>query len=271
MAEAKNDYSPGDKVNASDLNGIADTANDGGGFRDDLDAGETINGGTLPVAVYQDTSDNELYACDGNDTAKLNFIGFATSNSTDGNPIDFQGNGIVGGFTGLAEGEYYYVQDDKTIGTSQGTYAILVGIAVSTTEILIFKRPNIELNTQLIASDTLKQSADTERTGTDNSYVLTKEIVVFERGTIRVKFDLGLGIGVGQGYGQIYVNGVAVGTERTNSSTTYQTFSEDIDIERGDLIQLYAKNPSGGDGYKVRNFRIYYDVVQYKEPFVNTD
>ena len=49
-----------------------------------MTAGETINGATLPVAVYQNTTDNEVYACDGNDTTKLKFIGFAISNSTDG-------------------------------------------------------------------------------------------------------------------------------------------------------------------------------------------
>lgn len=102
-------------------------------------AGETINGNTLPVAVYQDTADNEFKVCDANDTAKLQFIGFAVSNSTDGNAINIQFNGIVSGFTGLSEGTKYYVQDDKTIGTTPGTYDILVGIAVSTTEIIIQK------------------------------------------------------------------------------------------------------------------------------------
>jgi hypothetical protein len=102
-----------------------------------LNAGETINGATLPVAVYQSTADNEIYACDGNDTAKLDFIGFAITNGTDGNPIDIQFTGIVKGFTGLTEGTRYYVQNDKTIGTSIGTYEILVGVAISETQILM--------------------------------------------------------------------------------------------------------------------------------------
>lgn len=105
-----------------------------------LDAGETLNGGTLPVPVYQNDSDNELYACDANDATKYKFIGFVTSNSTDGNPIRFQGAGVIGGFSGLSEGEKYYVQDTAgTIGTSPGTQEILVGVAISTTELLIMK------------------------------------------------------------------------------------------------------------------------------------
>ncbi len=104
-----------------------------------LTAGETINGDTLPVAVFQNTSDNEIYACDGDDIAKLEFIGFAISNGTDTNDIDVQIGGVISGFTGLSEGERYYVQDNKTIGTSIGTFEVLVAIAISETELLIFK------------------------------------------------------------------------------------------------------------------------------------
>lgn len=103
-------------------------------------AGETITGATLPVPVYQNKSDNEFYACDANDVTKMKFIGFAVSNGTDGNNIEIQTSGIVSGFTGLAEGEKYYVQDAVgTIGTTIGTNEILVGIAISETQLVIQK------------------------------------------------------------------------------------------------------------------------------------
>lgn len=139
MPEGKNNYLAGDVIQDTDLNQIADNANDAGGFRDGINAGETINGATLPVAAYINKTDNEVYACDADDTDKLKFVGFAISDSTDGNPISLQLSGVVGGFTGLDEGEKYYVQDDKTIGTSPGTNEVLVGIAISTTELLIMK------------------------------------------------------------------------------------------------------------------------------------
>jgi len=104
-----------------------------------LTAGETIAGATLPVAVYQNKTDNEYYACDGNDTDKMKYQGFAITDGTDSNPITVQFSGVVSGFTGLSEGEKYYVQDDKTIGTTVGTYEVLVGIAISETELLIQK------------------------------------------------------------------------------------------------------------------------------------
>jgi hypothetical protein len=105
-----------------------------------LIAGETINGATLPVPVYQDKVDNEFYSCDANDTSKINFIGFAISNAVNGGNINIQFSGIVSGFTGLQEGEKYYVQDTAgVIGTSPGTNEIIVGVAISETELLIQK------------------------------------------------------------------------------------------------------------------------------------
>ena len=103
-------------------------------------AGATISGATLPVPVYQNKTDNEFYACDANDTAAMKFIGFAISNGTDGASMNVQFSGIVSGFTGLSEGEKYYVQDTAgTIGTTIGTNEILVGVAISETELLIQK------------------------------------------------------------------------------------------------------------------------------------
>lgn len=105
-----------------------------------VNAGETINGATLPVPVYQNKTDNEVYACDGNDLTKLKFIGFATSNGTNGNPITVQFSGVAAGFSALDEGEKYYLSDTAgAISNAPGTYEVLVGVAISTTELFIQK------------------------------------------------------------------------------------------------------------------------------------
>lgn len=109
------------------------------GLKQAMTAGATISGATLPVPVYQNKTDNEVYGCKANDTNKLKFLGFGVTNGTDGNPIDVKLSGVVDGFTGLQEGEKHYVQDDGTIGTSPGTYEVLVGIAISETALLIQK------------------------------------------------------------------------------------------------------------------------------------
>jgi len=131
MSDTAKPKTAGDKLSADEVNNDLPIP---------MTAGETINGATLPVAIYIYDTDNEVYACDANDTAKLYFIGFAITNSTDGNGITIQTKGIVSGFTGLDAGKKYYVQDDKTIGTSVGTYEVLVGIAISATQLLIFTR-----------------------------------------------------------------------------------------------------------------------------------
>ena len=260
MGTYPEDKVAGEELTAAEMIKVKNTS----GLKD-LDAGETIDGAILPVAVYQDASDNEVYACDGNDTTKLQFIGFAITDSTDGNSIIVQASGVVSGFTGLTEGVDYYIQDDKTIGATEGTYILRVGKAISETEILIIQgEKGLQL---LVASDILRASADTERSG---SGILTKkkEILIREAGTIRVKFDL-KSTDAQDAQGVIYKNGTTYGTDRYTGNT-YETFSEDLEFEVGDLIQLYASE-SGSNGYTVRNFRLYYDRVGSANYVVNTD
>ena len=105
-----------------------------------ITAGETISGATLPVPVYQSSSTGKYLACQSSVLTKLAFQGFATSSSADTNPMNVQFEGIVSGFSGLTTGLRYYVQDTVgTISTTPGTYEILVGVAVSTTQVLILK------------------------------------------------------------------------------------------------------------------------------------
>lgn len=223
-----------------------------------INAGATIDGATLPVPTYQDTTDGELYACDGNDASKLNFLGFVISNSTSGNPATLQTEGIVGGFANLTKGLPYYVQDAVgTIGLVQGTYSVQVGVAISATEILIQKSPRI-VTTSQVASDTLKFSNDTDNNTMSLSYVKVKEIRLNENcPAVRIKFYLSNA--TRQGYGKIYKNGVAIGTERSKSQSG-ETFSEDFTgFVAGDLIQLYAKASNGDDTANVSAFRLYFD------------
>ncbi len=155
------DYSEKDATPANDAGRVPKLESDGklhGFFTKNgavVNAGETLNGATLPVPVYQNKTDNELYACDANDNTRYKFIGFVTSNSTNGNPIVLQVSGIVGGFSSLDEGEKYYVQDAVgTIGTTPGTQEILVGVAISTTELFIQKGRRVASGTTSFSSTT---------------------------------------------------------------------------------------------------------------------
>ena len=220
-----------------------------------MTAGETINGATLPVAVFVNKTDNEIYACDADDPDKLDFVGFAITNSTDGNSINVQFSNISAGFSGLTEGVMYYVQDDKTIGVTPGTTSVIVGRAVSATELFIDTSPSYSV----VASDNLQDSADDSDGFSNTSYEKKKDITYNEQdGTIRIKFDLSDNNGAGTTYGRIYVNGIAVGTEQSTGISAFTTYSEDIAVNNGDLVQLYCKRDAGVGG-TTRNFRLYYD------------
>lgn len=73
----------------------------------------------------------------------LNFLGFAPLAISTGVSGKVQTDGIVTGFTGLIPGATYYLQDTYgTIGLTTGTNSKKVGIAVSSTSLLI-KQDNV--------------------------------------------------------------------------------------------------------------------------------
>jgi len=58
-------------------------------------------------------------------------------------------------------------------------------------------------------------------------------------------------------YGLIYVNGVAKGTERSATSTSYAGYNETIsNLQGGDLVQLYVKAYSASHAAFVRYLRL---------------
>jgi len=115
------------------------------------------------------------------------------------------------------------------------------------------------------AGNTLLSSNDTENISTSPTYVKFNTIILgnFIQGTktIRIKFDLKISTGSDTAYGQIYKNGVALGTQQTTSSTSYVTFSEDISgWAANNTIELWIHS---GTGYtvSVRYLRMYGEHV----------
>lgn len=66
-----------------------------------------------------------------------------------------------------------------------------------------------------------------------------KEISVAKSGVVTVSFSMASGGSSYTTYGRVYKNGVAAGTLRSTTSTAYTTYSENINVNSGDLIQLY--------------------------------
>ena len=118
----------------------------------------------------------------------------------------------------------------------------------------------IGLLKKYVISDDLIYSYDAEVSQVNVIYVKKKEITIGTLyptpSTLRIKFDLKYSAYTAA-YGRIYKNGGAIGTERSTSSDTYVTFSEDIEFEEGDTIQLYLKS-GNVEGYSwSQNLRIY--------------
>jgi hypothetical protein len=114
------------------------TASSGSGITAALTASTTITGATTPQPVYLATSTGAVSLSDANVAVAKNFIGFATTNATNGTSVTVQTAGVVSGFTGLTAGREYFVQDaEGTIGTNTGTATIYVGRAISSTQVYI--------------------------------------------------------------------------------------------------------------------------------------
>ncbi|HBX15915.1 MAG: hypothetical protein UV20_C0009G0011 [Candidatus Magasanikbacteria bacterium GW2011_GWA2_42_32] len=140
MGEPLTTFTAGDLLPGTTLNSNFQNARDG---LLELICAEAIDTTTVPKPFYINSGSGWIGLCDGNDQTKLEFVGFVKSGQNVGAGAFAQvymGEGvIVKGFSGLSRGSKYYVQDDGTIGTSVGTYEILVGIAISTTEIILVK------------------------------------------------------------------------------------------------------------------------------------
>lgn len=109
-----------------------------------------------------------------------------------------------------------------------------------------------------IASNALILENTEIRTESGTTYVLKYEFQIGSPGTFRIKFDIKSEVYDEDVYGRIYINGIAVGTERYTTNQTFETFSENIaGINEGDKIQLYIKRGYQPNTCSAQNFRLY--------------
>lgn len=126
---------------------------------------------------------------------------------------------------------------------------------------------DIGVNKAASDSSNIIITANTERTTTAGSYAKLKEFEVRLGGDYYTAFE-GKYSGSTGGQGQVFVNGVAAGTER-DYGTSYVGYTETLTgLSRGDLVQLYARGNLGDTAY-VRNF----ELGAISEPYavLNTD
>jgi len=161
---------------------------------------------------------------------------------------------IRGGQTDYVSGTGFF------LGYSGAAYKFSIG---STTQYLTWDGTSLTIlgNTDNVkaAGTYVLASGLTEVQVNQTNYFKVREFYIRDSGTITVDFDLALtdpGNGGGTAYGRIYKNGSAVGTERTKNNSTYATYSENIAVARGDLIQVYVHYTGGVDIVRIRNVYI---------------
>jgi len=214
--------------------------------------------------TYTWGNDGRIYISDSDDVDRKKIDGFCVSNVSSGQSANVINIGGITGFSGLDVGDAYYIQSDRTIGTTETD--VFAGVAIKTDTLYTAKQPGASTLYGAIASDNLRASANTERiTTTSNASPTTekkKEIIAPISGIYRIKFDF-KGAGTNSQGARIYRNDVAYGTDRTDNNDYYQTYSEDLYFSAGDDIQLYltalGTGGSAGTAY-IKNFRIYYDL-----------
>lgn len=120
------------------------------------------------------------------------------------------------------------------------------------------------------AGSILLVSANNEQFSNSDTYEKVKEIKLGNiKNELRVSFDLKKD-NSGNAYGRIYRNGVAVGTERITSSTSYVNYSEDLSgWSEGDTVELWIHRDSIATAY-VQNFHVRSNR-SFWDPVVTTD
>lgn len=102
------------------------------------------------------------------------------------------------------------------------------------------KVANIQVGLRLSSGSVVLANAQPEKTFSSTTYTKLKEIKVNYAGTVRVSFMLRANNQYVPVIGRVYINGVAVGLERSNSNV-YSTFTQDFNVEVGDLVQIYCR------------------------------
>lgn len=151
----------------------------------------------------------------------------------------------TGWFLGYASGAYKF-----SIGDPSGNRLAWDGSALTVVG-------TINGIGQYVAGTTVTlATAATERNSASTTYTKVKEFLMPKSGTVRVGWNMKAFSGT-TGYARVYVNGVAVGSEESTTSTSNVAKTSDVTVAGGDLVQLYYRNdPGSGNGTFVSSVTI---------------
>lgn len=159
--------------------------------------------------------------------------------------VDTAGN-VRGGQTGYNTGTGFW------IGYSAGAYKFSIGSASAYltwdgSALTVVGRIN-GVGRYVAGTTVTLATAATERNTASTTYTKAKEFAMPKAGAVRVGWNMKAFSGT-TAYARVYINGVAVGTEQSTTSTSNVAKTDDVTVDGGDLLQLYYRNSSGaGNG-----------------------
>ena len=262
------DFSAGGVLEQVDLNNMLMALN-GGGVLDGLSVVERASPSmSVAVSIGNAHISNTKYTNSGSHNlgigashATLYRKDLVTWDPTSGIPVVTQGTNHAGG------------DSDPIYPPAMPSGDILLAIVdvdPTVTEIYTAdindKRIIVPGNVWEIIADADTKLAEelTEDTTTSVTYVkaTNKEITIpssvcYEAIELYISWQMKHSDSTGSSESKIYKNGVAVGAEKTRSTTSYATFTDTLSgWSGGDKIQIYQKTSSGDTCY-VDTFRIY--------------
>lgn len=103
-----------------------------------LTAGENL---AINDLVYQSKIDGKIYKASNNNDDKVDVLGFVRKAALINNTVEVITSGVIKGFTALSVGNLYYLELSgaitSTAPSTNGTWIVPVGMAVSETELVI--------------------------------------------------------------------------------------------------------------------------------------
>ena len=188
---------------------------------------QSVIEGSSPVFTNLNLADDIIHVGDTN-----NLISFGTDTQdyqTGGSSrMDISDSGVRFGGSGV---RITGIIDDDDLGTSD-----VVLCTQGNTKAYVDAQ-----SIHAIPSDDLVFSNDTSRNTTSTTYVKLKEIAVYLNVNLRICWEYWNGSTPGTVYTKLYINGVAVGSEKSTTSGVAVPVSEDVEINNGDLLQIYGK------------------------------
>jgi hypothetical protein len=120
------------------------------------------------------------------------------------------------------------------------------------------------LHYETTGGDTLISAANTQQQTFASSYTKLKEITIGFTGTYTISFKLSATGGTA--YGRVYKDGVAFGSQRNTSGSSYTTYTQNLAFTAGDQVQLYAYN-AGGGATNVDDFQVLCSLRPFASDF----